>query len=820
MTEQDFIIRLDDPVDTQTYLNDTVNVEGWILVPTNYDIVTFKQQLSLDFLVSDLNYYESLSHVGTAPVERILSLQDHKADFYVEYLELTESDFYNSPDLKPDGSPKVSGTMLRVGASISRKESILGIYGLKIGFTFNNARYISNQVSLRFSNRTLFGLDCKGGPLHPIAREITAGYNIQQGWFYKGSRTIKSVVANVDGAISSKVYYGDNLELLLWSLPDIDRSEVVGIELISKFPEQKHNYKTSFNLDITFEDSSTFSMFWGNSIVIANKPLLTIIDTLDELYNFVINGYFSAPTLDLPKFILLTSVGEKEIPVEFVKTKILTEDNGLSPEFISGKVSFSITISKGYFSGFLGSVDIAIRFDDGEMINSSGILIKKRLSSLLNNIQESKESQGIKSFSKKILSSGVLPVKISQGQKQTEKQNQKNISDRSGLSFFYHNLSLTEGAPKVAMLLSEHLPALLSEAIASSVTFKSGEGDSKIASISNNFLVLPEGQVIWKNFSEYQNAFKKLLVSVEENLPKLTIVNSLDSFLAIDVLRSLNIPCIWIIHESVDPYVWYKKLPLDIRARFLKCLEEATKVVFVSASTQLLYSNIIPPENSIVIKNGIDAQGFKKRLLKFSKNEAREKLSISVDDIVFLSIGTTTERKGQDHTLRELKIFKDEYLKYKLEATNKADWKMLIVGAREIPFLDQLRKMITEFDLENNVILIPETPEVEQYYAASDLFILSSREESSPLVILEAYTAGLPVVSTLVFGLKDLIREELASSFNADKLGELSNILMEFIKDPAKKLEKASLASVLIEEEFSQTAMISKYSDLLKKLAA
>ncbi len=63
-----------------------------------------------------------------------------------------------------------------------------------------------------------------------------------------------------------------------------------------------------------------------------------------------------------------------------------------------------------------------------------------------------------------------------------------------------------------------------------------------------------------------------------------------------------------------------------------------------------------------------------------------------------------------------------------------------------------------------NLVVHPETTDYLPYYAAADLSVCSSYEESSPRVILEAMACDVPILSSGVHGVPEQVRPELEAT--------------------------------------------------------
>jgi glycosyltransferase involved in cell wall biosynthesis len=99
-----------------------------------------------------------------------------------------------------------------------------------------------------------------------------------------------------------------------------------------------------------------------------------------------------------------------------------------------------------------------------------------------------------------------------------------------------------------------------------------------------------------------------------------------------------------------------------------------------------------------------------------------------------LSLGRLHPAKGYDVALAAAALLKD--LPFR--------WDIVSEG----PEGAALRRRADELGLESCVRFAGFQPDTKPYFAAADLFVLSSRVEGTPLALLEAMAAGLPIVAT------------------------------------------------------------------------
>lgn len=82
---------------------------------------------------------------------------------------------------------------------------------------------------------------------------------------------------------------------------------------------------------------------------------------------------------------------------------------------------------------------------------------------------------------------------------------------------------------------------------------------------------------------------------------------------------------------------------------------------------------------------------------------------------------------------------------------------MVIVG--EGPLRDNLCNYINNLDIRENVILAGFHSNVSEYYNAADCFVLSSLWEGFGIVLAEAMSCGLPVITTDAGGCREVVED-------------------------------------------------------------
>jgi len=124
----------------------------------------------------------------------------------------------------------------------------------------------------------------------------------------------------------------------------------------------------------------------------------------------------------------------------------------------------------------------------------------------------------------------------------------------------------------------------------------------------------------------------------------------------------------------------------------------------------------------------------------------RARLGIPAGTRVMLAVGRLSSEKGHGDLLAALAIL--------LQSEPAADFRLVIAG--EGPERANLERQRRALGLDAVVLMPGQQAGVRPFYAMADLLVLASHSEGSPNVLLEAMSAGLPIVATHTGGIVEI----------------------------------------------------------------
>lgn len=211
----------------------------------------------------------------------------------------------------------------------------------------------------------------------------------------------------------------------------------------------------------------------------------------------------------------------------------------------------------------------------------------------------------------------------------------------------------------------------------------------------------------------------------------------------------------------------------------------------------------IPAAKRRLIDNGADTERFRPAPVA---GDAREPWQA---DDVFV-IGTVGRLQDVKHHAGLIDAFA---LLRKLVPEHLHRLRLVLVG--DGPLRARLEQQIAEAGLQDCVFLAGARSDVAPAMRTLSLFALSSIAEGTPVTMLEAMASGLPVVSTAVGGIPDLVVDGATGSLvPARDPQAMAEALAAYVRAPALARAHGAAGRARIERHYSVSAMLAAYIDL------
>ena len=257
----------------------------------------------------------------------------------------------------------------------------------------------------------------------------------------------------------------------------------------------------------------------------------------------------------------------------------------------------------------------------------------------------------------------------------------------------------------------------------------------------------------------------------------------------------------------------HDRFPVSVMVRLRnRLLRRAARFIAISAVIEREYlAQGVQPERIGRIPNSVDIERF--RPVESNVRAAlREQLGIPGDRRVATFTGRLETTKGLPSLVRAWRVV----------AATHPDALLLLIGSGGLGLQnceDELRRQVRSDGLMRSVMFTGAVLNVHEYLQASDLFVFPTEREAFGISVIEAMACGLPIVTTGVDGLRDVVRpgvdalvvppgDDAALAAAIDQVlagGKLITALAEAARQRA-------------EEAFSSDHIVAAYREMLDKL--
>jgi glycosyltransferase involved in cell wall biosynthesis len=212
--------------------------------------------------------------------------------------------------------------------------------------------------------------------------------------------------------------------------------------------------------------------------------------------------------------------------------------------------------------------------------------------------------------------------------------------------------------------------------------------------------------------------------------------------------------------------------------------------------------------NLSVIHSGVDLNYFKRS--KTESNPGRNELVIPPDSLVVGYVGWLIPLKGVTYLLDAMAEVVQRHPNSLLVLVGKGDEK----GEEEI----KLKEQVENLGLADNVRFLGWRPDVNEIMGCFDIFVLPSLNEGMGRVLVEAMSAGLPIVASRVGGIPDLVKhKENGLLVPPASAGALERAISDLLSDKARRKRMGEAGKTMC-RPYSVEAMVEKIDNLYSRL--
>lgn len=184
------------------------------------------------------------------------------------------------------------------------------------------------------------------------------------------------------------------------------------------------------------------------------------------------------------------------------------------------------------------------------------------------------------------------------------------------------------------------------------------------------------------------------------------------------------------------------------------------------------------------------------------KLSCRRQLEIPEDALMVMCTANFNHIKGLDILVKAIKSL--------VSGTSIHNVIFYIVGQPEED-KQELQQLIEDANISNYIRLIGISNDIPTYLSAADIYVQPSRHEGLPLALMEACSAGLPIVASRVGGIpEEAIEGENAILFTSENSDECAAAIARLLNDQSLREQMGSRSKLIYNEKFDIERNVAK----------
>ena len=239
----------------------------------------------------------------------------------------------------------------------------------------------------------------------------------------------------------------------------------------------------------------------------------------------------------------------------------------------------------------------------------------------------------------------------------------------------------------------------------------------------------------------------------------------------------------WFGSRSVFRVRFYEWLDVHMLRRF-----QAVMAVSESLKRESVELGL-DPQRLVLIRSGVDYESLQQIP---DRSAVRRSLGLAPQDIVFGNLARLWPEKGHNHLLDAFRIVVNHHPSAKL----------VIIGTG--PLEDRIRAQAKDLGIESSVVLPGFPDHIADLIHILDVQVHSSLYEGLPMAVLQGMAAGLPIVSTDVGGIREVLTHgKTGIIVPAGDCARLASAMLEVIQDPTAARRMGETARRFVREHYS-----------------
>jgi glycosyltransferase involved in cell wall biosynthesis len=240
--------------------------------------------------------------------------------------------------------------------------------------------------------------------------------------------------------------------------------------------------------------------------------------------------------------------------------------------------------------------------------------------------------------------------------------------------------------------------------------------------------------------------------------------------------------------------------------RFTSPLADRITIISRLAAEHYLSIGAVPPSLLEVVPNAVDTDRF--RRMPEARTAIRKELGLE-DEFVWIAVGRFEQAKDYPTMIAA----------FARHAATHPSSRLLLVGKGSLQ--GEVETLVRAANLEQRVRFLGVRRDVPELMSAADGYLLSSAWEGMPVVLLEAAAVELPVVSTRVGGVAEVIEDGSTGMLVPAGDSAALAAAMEKIEGlaPATRTAMGARGRALVEQQCSTRRVMETWNRLYSDVA-